>query len=592
LAGVLALLTTADMSHDKTDCPSCGQRQLTTVSVDGELHISVCGGCDRSYGVDDSMDADFLALLLQDEEFCRDLQISAVTCDQCVNNDVNRFIVVEGPPHLDRLRVMCMECRNFVDIPLRDWETEGPGDDADEAWIAVVLSSMDDNGESLWDSGSVADSEKDHGVEGCAGVDAEPFNCSRCGNSVVDYFRPHFDAASGDLSLVTCLDCGQSTSVRSFFGLECWHCQNDKEELFERQVDDYGRITQLRCFVCDKRLCLPGKMSTRIEAGVEKSPNPRPTFDHLKRHSANVTRGVGLGWTKIEDLRHVERGDHVAWHKWYAIWHHGIVVDIPDGGRALTVIHYNGDITKLDGHFASVRLETIDVDPTKEDVYRVDYPAADRCPVEAVIQRACERLGEAKYNPLTNNCEHFARWCKTGRAECGQVRKFAGRVKLACTSAASKLAHEAAADGLESLVAGSLGKVGLSGVRRRVAEVFGSASGVARNVKCGALACNVAVNVGLEAAVFAADSLVAYRKYRSGAISRDEFRRALGKLGCEDVGGVTGSTAIGILGQLVIPVPFVGGFAGCILGNLIGRYFGAVVGKQVAAVKRRSAAKH
>ena len=584
MAGVLALLTTADMSHEKTDCPSCGQRQLTMVSVDGELRISVCGGCDRSYGVDDSMDADFLALLLQDEELYRDFQISAVTCDQCLNNDINRFIVVEGPPHLDRLRVMCMECRNFVDIPLRDWETEGPGDDADEAWIAEVLSSMDDNGESLWDSGSVADSEKDHGVEGCAGVDAEPFNCSRCGNSDVDYFRPHFDAASGDLSLVTCLDCGQRTSVRSFFGLECWHCQNDKEELFERQVDDYGRITQLRCFVCDKRLRLPGQLSTRIEAGVEKSPNPRATFDHLKRHSANVTRGVGLGWTKIEDLRHVERGDHVAWHKWYAIWHHGIVVDIPDGGRALTVIHYNGDITKLDGHFASVRLETIDVDPTKEDVYRVDYPAADRCPVEVVIQRARERLGEAKYNPLTNNCEHFARWCKTGRAECEQVRKCGECVGLAGQGAVTRAA---ATEGIEAAVTRLVGKVGnfaLKGVRQRAGEVFGKTSGVVRNVKCGAMACNVAITLAVETAMFAKDAWGAYRKYKSGAISREEFRREVGERGCEGVGGVVGCVGGGILGEILIPVPFLGGFVGSLLGNLFGRWLGAIIGKM--AIKR------
>ena len=586
MAGVLALLTTADMSHGRTDCPSCGQRQLTTVSVDGELRISVCGGCDRSYGIDDSMDADFLALLLQDEEFCRDLQISAVTCDQCVNNDINRFIVVEGPPHLDRLRVMCMECRNFVDILLRDWDDEGLGDEVvDETWMS------EDDSESAWDDGDngyVADSEDNYDFYGFEswkddGTYDLPFSCL-CGNNEVDCFQKHYDA-SGDLYMVKCLVCYHRKVIDSYFGVECWHCGNSRKELFERQVDDYGRIMLLRCFVCDTRLSLPGQPSLpRKEAAPENLPYHRQMHDHLESKTRMFRDGVGLGRTKIEDLRHVERGDHVAWHTWYAIWHHGIVVDIPDSGRALTVIHYNGGITKLDGHFASVRLETIDVDPTKEDVYRVDYPAADRCPVEAVIQRACERLGEAKYNPLTNNCEHFARWCKTGHAECGQVRKCGECVGLAGQGAVTRAA---ATEGIEAAVTRSVGKVGnfaLKGVRQRAGEVFGKTSGVVRNVKCGAMACNVAITLAVETAMFAKDAWGAYRKYKSGAISREEFRREVGERGCEGVGGVVGCVGGGILGQILIPVPFLGGFVGSLLGNLLGRWLGAIIGKM--ALKR------
>lgn len=40
---------------------------------------------------------------------------------------------------------------------------------------------------------------------------------------------------------------------------------------------------------------------------------------------------------------------------------------------------------------------------------------------EETIQRARSRLGEAKYNLVTNNCEHFAIWCKTGVSESHQV---------------------------------------------------------------------------------------------------------------------------------------------------------------------------
>ena len=579
-------------SHEKTQCPSCGQRQLTTINVDDELPVSVCSGCGRIYGIDDSMDAEFLAQLRQDDEFRQDFHMTAITCDQCRNNDVYRFVVVEGP-HLDRLSVRCMECSSVSDIPLKDWETEGPDDDVDGLPVAEV---HDDSG-SLWDdadSGYDVDSEEDPDVANCrddAG-DVLLFNCIRCGNNEVECFRTHFDVATGDLSMVTCMDCGQQKAIESFFGVECWHCGNGRKELFERHVDDYGRITRLLCFVCDTRLHLPGQTSPRKDAGPKKLQHSSRTFGNLERETAKVVRRVGLGWTKIEDLRHVQRGDHIAWHKWYAIWHHGIVVDVPDGGRELTVIHSSGDIVKLDGHFASVRLETIDVNPKKEDFYRIDYPAGDTYPVDQVVQRACDRLGEAKYNPFTNNCEHFARWCKTGRAKSGQVHTFEDRVKLALKSAATKAAHEVAADGFEGLVTGSLGtlgKIGARGIRHRAGQLFGTTSGVIRNVKCGALACTVGINLGLEAAMFTKDALVAYRKYKSGAISRDDFRRALGKLGCESVGGVLFSTGTAILGQIAIPVPLVGSIVGSVLGNLIGRYLGAVIGKKVAAIKPESA---
>lgn len=40
---------------------------------------------------------------------------------------------------------------------------------------------------------------------------------------------------------------------------------------------------------------------------------------------------------------------------------------------------------------------------------------------EETVQRARSRLGETKYNLVTNNCEHFAIWCKTGISESRQV---------------------------------------------------------------------------------------------------------------------------------------------------------------------------
>ena len=43
---------------------------------------------------------------------------------------------------------------------------------------------------------------------------------------------------------------------------------------------------------------------------------------------------------------------------------------------------------------------------------------------EETIKRAYSRIGETRYNLLTNNCEHFALWCKTGIAMSSQVEIF------------------------------------------------------------------------------------------------------------------------------------------------------------------------
>lgn len=44
---------------------------------------------------------------------------------------------------------------------------------------------------------------------------------------------------------------------------------------------------------------------------------------------------------------------------------------------------------------------------------------------EETLKHARSRIGERKYNLLTNNCEHFVVWCKTGISESRQVRQWA-----------------------------------------------------------------------------------------------------------------------------------------------------------------------
>lgn len=42
---------------------------------------------------------------------------------------------------------------------------------------------------------------------------------------------------------------------------------------------------------------------------------------------------------------------------------------------------------------------------------------------EETLKRAYSRIGEYKYSVISNNCEHFAMWCKTGESVSTQVNK-------------------------------------------------------------------------------------------------------------------------------------------------------------------------
>jgi Lecithin retinol acyltransferase/PspA/IM30 family len=88
--------------------------------------------------------------------------------------------------------------------------------------------------------------------------------------------------------------------------------------------------------------------------------------------------------------------------------HHGI--DCGDG----TVIHYykGGEEAVI----ARTSLETFARgNPVFVKPYAVSYVP------DVVVSRAESRLGERQYQLLTNNCEHFATWCKTGRNESRQL---------------------------------------------------------------------------------------------------------------------------------------------------------------------------
>lgn len=111
------------------------------------------------------------------------------------------------------------------------------------------------------------------------------------------------------------------------------------------------------------------------------------------------------------------KGDHIKVKRsiflWFGYWHHGI--DCGDG----TIIHYGGK-RHMDGGIHVQRVSiNIFLDGGKPVV--IHY---SRCfPPHVVVKNAEECLGERGFSSLFNNCEHFARLCKTGNRRSQQVRR-------------------------------------------------------------------------------------------------------------------------------------------------------------------------
>jgi hypothetical protein len=144
----------------------------------------------------------------------------------------------------------------------------------------------------------------------------------------------------------------------------------------------------------------------------------------------------------------MSRGDHIFVNRAGGIYnHHGI--DCGDG----TVIHYHGKTWQAQRRIERTSLEAF----RKDDEISVrDYSqfmgtleqasgtekllqdAGKRInqmldglrglqvsdldfSADAVIARAESRLGESRFGLVSNNCEHFAAWCKTGISSSNQI---------------------------------------------------------------------------------------------------------------------------------------------------------------------------
>lgn len=156
------------------------------------------------------------------------------------------------------------------------------------------------------------------------------------------------------------------------------------------------------------------------------------------------------------------KGDHIYVTRPLGYTHHGI--DCGDG----TVIHFTGEPGKKSD--ASIARSMISEFALDSIVRMREYSQKDD--PQVVIGRAESKLGSKDYNLVTNNCEHFATWCCTGRTASQQVR----RVSSLTTSGAAGAASLGTTAGVVGAV-GSVAGVSASGVMSGLAAAGGVIGG-------------------------------------------------------------------------------------------------------------------
>ncbi|KAH3736738.1 hypothetical protein DPMN_043311 [Dreissena polymorpha] len=123
---------------------------------------------------------------------------------------------------------------------------------------------------------------------------------------------------------------------------------------------------------------------------------------------------------EISQLRLLKVGDHIATPGHSAklqYFHHGIYLGLEKG-----VADFGGD-NKSDAKPRVIDL----LEFMNGRLFRINYPFAKCLQPEESVSKAEELVHNPsqwkRYHLLSNNCEHFATFCKTGRAASNQVTK-------------------------------------------------------------------------------------------------------------------------------------------------------------------------
>ena len=243
------------------------------------------------------------------------------------------------------------------------------------------------------------------------------------------------------------------------------------------------------------------------------------------------------------------KGDHIWVIRPLKYTHHGI--DCGDG----TVIHFTGEPGKKSD--AAVARTTMAEFALDSIVHLREYSEKDNA--ETVVERAESKLGSREYNLVTNNCEHFATWCCTGKTASHQVRMVSSLTSSGA-AAVTSLGATAGVVSAVGAVAGVSGAGVMSGLATAGSFIGGGAAAGPLALALGPAAVSVsAVQIGLRSdKTLPKEENEARRDGRVASVAGAAAAGA-GGMAAVAAAGVTGVSAAGITSGLAAIGGVVGG---------------------------------
>lgn len=299
----------------------------------------------------------------------------------------------------------------------------------------------------------------------------------------------------------------------------------------------------------------------------------------------------------VDSLDELRSGDHIAFHQQIQVlqgmgvsyWHHGIVEEIRSGTDELDVIEYSNTAKEFlnDNCPPPKNPKNIAVAKVVRGRYNfknevVHLMLHEVCLDSAtVVNNARRELGSTLYCPLTNNCEHFAMRCKTGRSSSDQVNKIEETVneqlRKALSSAAVAAVHLCKATPID-IVKSGVKVVSMKIILKTAFSVTTISTTkivlTQRTEKfvSNAAALGVAYGASFEVIRALYDISYAYEDMKRGQISEEAFKKVAGRRAMTGFGSFVGSSIGMIVGKVATSnfSPFVGSLVGSVVGGLVG----------------------
>ncbi|KAJ8023795.1 hypothetical protein HOLleu_36336 [Holothuria leucospilota] len=190
-------------------------------------------------------------------------------------------------------------------------------------------------------------------------------------------------------------------------------CRGDIKEYTE---SENGEVKGYFCSCCKEEW---------LTDALNKNPAPDGTVKPVDHHIVSMfcclqvsDTGNFVQWKDVKETGGVlQPGDHVAWLRCISYWHHAIVEEVKDD--EITVIEWS-----FSGIHRNVRSKwDLFGNCGYSPMYKVFYPeeVQQQNPPELVLLRARARVDATGYSLFSDNCEHFATFCKTGSHQCSQL---------------------------------------------------------------------------------------------------------------------------------------------------------------------------